>query len=253
MATVNENIREVQDIIKMTGVIGCLTGSSMIPGEDFSKWEQVPDVDVFVFLEPQLLVLAMTLEQVYNFKPADKANDWKYRKLKTAGSNKKDALSTLKMMSPNGIIANITWKKGRDNMLSVLSSFDMSIIMVGYDISHGFGLDLRTADSAGVTDGKARWSPDPRLAVPNPMRDQDCDMYGVSMWARQFDRVVKYWDRGFDTRPMARFYIREIQRVIDTGKLFNTENGERAFNEFVAEFAPMMGKMREWLADKEDI
>ena len=130
----------------------------------------------------------------------------------------------------------------------------MSIIMIGYDIKHRFGQDFRTGASAGVYDDRDHlWSDDPRVAVPNPLRDQDVDMYGTEMWVRQFDRVIKYWNRGFDTRKMAEFYIELIDGVIATGKLFQSEKADAAYNGFVTTYEPLRDKMKAWLDDKKEV
>ena len=77
-------------------------------------------------------------------------------------------------------------------------------------------------------------------------------MYGAEMWIRQFSRCIKYWERGFDTRPMAEFYIRLIDQVIEDGQLFATKTSEERYQDFVDEFEPLKQKMIEWLKDKED-
>ena len=134
----------------------------------------------------------------------------------------------------------------------VLSSFDMSIIMIGLDIPTGVVLDLRTGGGIVRNDPRSMWSDDPWKAVPNPLREQDVDMYGCEAWLRQFNRVIKYWSRGFDTRPMAEFYIRLIDGVIETGKLFDTANSESRYNEFVAMYAPIKQRMEKWLEERKD-
>lgn len=247
-----DSIRSVQDMLKQTGINGCITGSSMLDA-DFDTWDEIPDVDVFVYDEAGLVNLADMLEYRYGMKPATKGEAWKLNRIRTKGGQKKAALSTIKMKDSNDVLVNITWKKGKTTLSSVLASFDMSIIMLGYDIKHGFGQDLRTGAKAGVFDDKNKlWSDSDTVAVPNPLRDQDVDMYGTEMWVRQFDRVIKYWNRGFDTRPMARFYIKLITEVIDNGKLFNSERADDAFNGFVTTYEPLKQKMISWLADKED-
>ena len=72
------------------------------------------------------------------------------------------------------------------------------------------------------------------------------------MWVRQFDRVIKYWNRGIDTRPMARFYIDLITQTIDKGSLFTSETALANYNEFVETYEPLREKMIMWLEDKED-
>ena len=251
--TVTENIRAVQEILKQTGINGCITGSSML-NEDFDLWDEVPDVDVFVYEEAGLMHLADMLEFRYGMEPATDGERWKLNRIRTKGSQRNAALSTIKMKDKNGILVNITWKKGKNTMASVLASFDMSIIMIGYDIKHRFGQDFRTGASAGVYDDRDHlWSDDPRVAVPNPLRDQDVDMYGTEMWVRQFDRVIKYWNRGFDTRKMAEFYIELIDGVIAAGKLFQSEKADAAYNGFVTTYEPLRDKMKAWLDDKKEV
>lgn len=246
-------IRKTQELLKGTGINGCITGSSMLD-VDFDSWADVPDIDVFVYNEPVLMNLADMLEYRYGFTAATDGEAWKLNRIRTMGFQKNAALSTLKMKNDDGVIVNVTWKKGKTTMSSVLSSFDMSIIMLGWDIKHGFGQDLRTRDSAGVFDDPGHlWSDDPKVAVPNPLRDQDVDMYGAEMWIRQFDRVIKYWNRGFDTRKMAEFYIKLINQVINNGKLFQTEKADTAFGEFVKMYEPLRDKMVSWLKDKEEV
>lgn len=244
-----EQIKDTIELLKGTGINGCITGSSMLDA-DFDMWESHPDVDVFVFAEPQLLDSVNLLMYKHGFEPATKGEAWKIDRIRNRGMKKNASLQTVKLKHGD-VVVNITWKYGKTTMASVLASFDMSIIMIGWDIRHGFGMDLRTrTDSIMDPDGK--WSDDPRVAVPNPLRDQDVDMYGTEMWVRQFDRVIKYWNRGYDTRKMARFYIELIERVISNGQLFASESATNAFQEFVDVYEPLRDKMVEWLKDKED-
>ena len=248
--TLTQEIKDTIEMLKGTGINGCITGSSMLD-EDFDTWTSHPDIDVFVFAEPQLLNAADLLIYRHGFEPLSKGEEWKLGRIRNRGMQRNASLQTIKLKKGN-VVVNITWKYGKTTMASVLASFDMSIIMIGYDIRHGFGMDLRTKGTCVFDDKGNKWSDDPRVAVPNPLRDQDADMYGTEMWIRQFDRVIKYWDRGFDTREMARFYIRLIDQVISNGKLFASEAADQAFNGFVTTYEPLRDKMVEWLKDKED-
>ena len=248
-----EAIRRVQEMLKTTKVAACITGSSMLD-VDFDTWDEVPDVDVFVYDEAGLVNLADMLEYRYGLCPATAGEAWKLNRLRTKGMQRNSALSTVKLRTDDDVVVNVTWKKGKNTMSSVLASFDMSIIMIGYDIKHGFGQDLRTGKSAGVFDDHDHmWSDDVNVAVPNPLRDQDVDMYGTEMWVRQFDRVIKYWNRGYDTRKMAEFYIRLITQVIDNGKLFQSEKADAAFTLFIDTYEPLRQKMIDWLEDKKEV
>lgn len=249
--TLTEKIHETIELLKDTGINGCITGSSMLPDADFDTWSSVPDIDLFVYNEMQLLHASDVLMYKYGFELLSAGEEWKFDRVCNRGAQGNAALTTMKLQR-DGVIVNITYKKWKNNIMSVLASFDMSCIMIGYDIPFGWGLDMRTKDIKVFDDKHHRWSDDPKVAVPNPMRKQDADMYGVEMWVRQFDRVIKYWSRGIDTRPMARFYIDLITGVIDKGQLFSSDKSSAAFQEFVETYEPLKAKMVQWLNDKED-
>lgn len=248
-----DKIAKVVAGLKTTGIDGCITGSSMT-GMDFDDWQTMPDVDVFVYHEPQLPYAVDLLMMMHGYEPLSKGEAWKIERLRNHRTQRRNAkaLLTVKLVK-DGVVVNITYKEGKENLLSVLASFDMSIVMVGYDIRKRVLMDLRVGWPGMIgEDEEGRWSESEKVAVPNPLRNQDVDIYGASMWVRQFDRVIKYWDRGFDTRRMAEFYIGLIDRVIETGRLFATERSDAAFQAFKDEFEPIKGKMQAWLAAKED-
>lgn len=249
--SINDKMRATIDLLKSSGINGCITGSSMIPNVDFSTWQQVPDIDVFVYNEMQLLSASDLLMYKHGFELLDAGEEWKFNRISNFRDNRKFPLSTIKM-EKDGVVVNITWKKEKTNIMSVLASFDMTSVMIGYDISFGWGIDMRTKDIRVFDDVMGRWSDSPKVAKPNPMRKQDTDMYGTQMWVRQFDRVIKYWNRGIDTRPMAKFYIDLIQSTIDNGQLFATDKSSEAYQAFVNTYEPLRDKMVEWLNDRKE-
>ena len=249
--TLTEKIRNTIELLKDTDINGCITGSSMIPDVDFDEWDSVPDIDLFVYTDMQLLYASCVLMFKHDFEPLNEGEKWKLERIKTKGMQDKAALTTLKLVK-DGVVVNITYKKYKNNIMSVLASFDMSCIMIGYDIPFGWGIDMRTRDVKVFEDRKHRWSDDPNVSVPNPMRKQEADRYTTAMWVRQFDRVIKYWNRGVDTRPMARFYIDLINEVIETGSVFQSERDIAGYEEFVEMYAPLRDRMVQWLEDKED-
>lgn len=249
--TFTEQMKQAMDELKESGINGCFAGSSMT-GADFDLWESKPDIDIFVYEEPELLHACDYLRWQLGYEPLNPGEEWKLNRQRKKASGYKNNLATLKLKRGE-IIVNVTYKRWKNNIFSVLSSFDMSIIMVGYDIPKHVMLDLRCGwDGMVPEDPDNRWSHDINVAVPNPLRNQDCDLYEVEMWVRQFNRCIKYWDRGYDTRPMARFYIDAITKVIETGSLFSTDKSQAVYDEFVEVYTPVKEKMQAWLADKED-
>lgn len=247
-----EEIKELTKILLgIPRLRGCITGSSQIDA-DFDTWETCPDVDLFCYTENGVLYTAGKLED-RGFEFVTKGEDWKFDRCIEYGVGGNLALTTIKMKHPDyEPLVNITWKKKRDNIWAVLGSFDMSIVMVGYDIETRVKLDLRTGNGYVVEDPDAKFSDSIYKAVPNPLRKQNVDMYGAEMWIRQFNRCIKYWDRGYDTRDMARFYIHLIDQVIEDGALFNTSKSEERYQDFCDEFLPLREQMVLWLKDKED-
>lgn len=249
--SLTRDIKDTIELLKQTDINGCITGSSMLDC-DFDFWDSAPDIDVFVYTEPQLQYAANLLMFKYGFEPLSAGEDWKLQRVQNKGSNKNSYLSTIKLKRDD-VVVNITYKSYKNNIFSVLSSFDMTIIMIGYDIRKKVLLDLRVGWEGMVKeDDYNRWSKSTQIAKPNPLRDQDVDMYGAEMWVRQFDRCIKYWGRGFDTRPMARFYVDLIDGVIEKGQLFQTDKSEAAYQGFITTYEPLRDKMVEWLWSKED-
>lgn len=251
MGKLTNQIHEVIGMLKATDINGCITGSSMLPDVDFDTWDNVPDVDVFVYNESQLLYATDLLMYKYGFEPITEGEVWKIKRVREFGFQTRAPLSTLKL-GLGDVVVNVTWKKGKTGMISVLESFDMTAIMIGYDIRHKFGIDMRCRNIE-VFDDQGAWPDHPWIAKPNPLRDQDVDMYGTEMWVRQFDRVIKYWKRGIDTRPMAKFYIELVDGVIKKGQLFQTDKSTQAYQEFITTYEPLREKMVSWLKDKEDL
>ena len=178
---------------------------------------------------------------------SEKQERWKLNRLFKGGLNKKIGITTYKFYC-DGVVLNFTYKMTKEqgrwvpitDAPGVLRSFDMSIVLQAYDIESHIMYDLRP-DNVPVT-----------TAIPNPMRDHDCVMWTVSKWVRQFDRVVKYYSRGFDTRPVAEFYLKMIDECIDAGCLFDSDESHEAFDMFSEEFIAKRAVIADWLEDHKD-
>lgn len=252
--TLKDKIGMAIEVAKAMPINGCITGSCFLPGFDPDAWGSTPDVDVFVYSENDLIRAVTYAEHSLKMRPgsgtdrSEKQERWKLDRLFKTGLNYKMGITTYKFYC-DGVVLNFTYKmtkvQGRwvpiVDAPGVLRSFDMSIVMQGYDIKSRVMFDLRP-DNVPVT-----------TAIPNPLREQDCVMWTVSKWVRQFDRVVKYYSRGFDTRPMAEFYLRMIDDCIDAGCLFDSEESHQAFDSFSEEFIAKRAQIAEWLEEhKED-
>lgn len=250
--TTKDKIKVAIDVIKCLPIDGCITGSCLLPGFDPDGWGTTPDVDVFVFGENELVSAVEIARHALKMTPGSgtersrKQEEWKLARLRQAGLNHKIGITTYKFYH-DGVILNLTFKQRKFHgrwipildTPGVLQSFDMSIVMQGYDIKHHVLYDMRVGD--------------PNVAIPNPLRDHDCVMWTVAKWVRQFDRVVKYYNRGFDTRPMARFYLDMIDECMSAGCLFDSEESQEAFENFSSEFVEKRAAIADWYdAHKED-
>jgi len=237
-----EEIRKVHRELLASDIQGCMTGSSLLD-EDFDTWDQAPDVDVFVYGESQMVHAIDYLTMKLGFTPGkyDKAatagEKWKVDRI-LSGRYRKDAPVNTVSLIRDDVTVNISMKRHQTSVVDVISNFDMSIIMVGIDIPTGYKMDLRGADI--------------HTAVPNPLRPVKYELVNTSYWIRQFDRVMKYWNRGFDTRPMARFYLDLIDKTLADGCLFKSEASQKMYEQFSEEFAEIHSKIETWLKDKED-
>ena len=254
LKTNKEKINRAIEVVKMLPVNGCITGSCWLPNFDPDAWGTTPDVDVFVYSEDDLVRAVTIAEFGLKMKPgkgterSEKQERWKLNRLYEQGLNYKIGITTYTFYC-DGVMVNFTFKQSKVmgkwvpivNAPSVLMSFDMSIVMQAYDIQSRVMFDLRPDDVPVTT------------AVPNPLRKHDCMMWTVSKWVRQFDRVVKYYNRGFDTRPMAKFYLDMIDECIKAGCLFDSEESHEAFDNFSNEFIEKRAVIAEWYEEhKED-
>jgi hypothetical protein len=250
--TINNIIEE----LKQAPIDACITGSCLLE-DDFSNWEEEPDVDIFAFNEAKYVqAVQWLLDHGYafgNMKDKNKTPDievWKWQMFLDKGPDKKWDVTTI-YLAKNGVSCNVSLKYGRDcdghrycitKASQIIESFDMNLTMIAYDIRRKKTIDLR--DSCGM---------DKRVGVPNPYRDWDVTPWKLKMWLRQWNRVIKYWNRGFDTRPMARFYKERIDEVLAMPDLFKPEDEEEqsAWELAVKGLPEHRETIVQWLKEKE--
>lgn len=252
---IRKSIEEMQDRILDTDIDGCITGSSLADW-DMEDPDFTPDIDVFTY-SPYAMVHAIdVIEYKLGLEPGgdsettDKGERWKADKMRISGRGERD-LATCKF-TDGTIVVNVSNRKYEKSAMDVIARFDMSIVLQAIDIRSGTRLDMRDCHArADIKDIIGFDGGDPKVAIPNPFRSFDGTTWNAAKWLRQWDRVIKYWNRGFDTVPMARFYKYMIDDVIDGGNLFKTERSKQAYEEFVAEFKDLGEKIDKWIKEKE--
>lgn len=238
----NKQVEETIEDLRKSGINGCVAGSSMLVHDcDFDTWDSVPDIDVFVYNEVSY-GYAMAYVEGLGFKPGgkgkrDEAEEVRKSWTLSTGIARKYPVNTIQYHKDD-IAVNITYKRDADSLLDVVCSFDMSCIMIGMDLITGHVLDLR---------GDDRWK-----AEPNPYKQHlynHPSRFTVERSLRQWDRVIKYAGRGFDTIPMAEFYLKMIKDVRDAGAIFGTQKDQESFDSMEPGFAEMQCRIEQWLKE----
>lgn len=248
MLGVTDKILATIEAIKESDIDGCITGSCLC-GKNMDDWQDIPDVDIFCYGEKEMIhaIDYVNYKMGFKFGAYDNENSEKqeYTKfgwIRDGKRNKYDSLLDTVKLIKDGIVVNISCRKYQNDVISVISNFDMSIIMCGYDIKTGNFYDQRKSFAHGSKD----------IADPNIFRKHGADDWVTKRWIRQWDRVIKYDDRGFDTRPMAEFYLQLIDAVINKGSLWTSEAAIANHQETLDELLPMREKIQTWLNDKAE-
>ncbi|WP_322154377.1 hypothetical protein [Paratractidigestivibacter sp.] len=236
--------------LKREDINGYITGSCLLD-DNFDEWTEKPDIDVFVPTDRELIKLVSMLQYKHGFKlgaldtelsrmQEEKKMEWVMQGKRNKNGFTSTSLSTIKL-NKGDVIINISNKYGQRCLAAVLCDFDMSIIMRGWDIKAGCGLDLRK-----------QWTENERVAVPNPMRVVNDDMIQVAYFVRQFDRVIKYWNRGYDTRAVAKHDLQLIDNVLKKGNIWSSAASQEFYDKFANEFIETRERIAQWLKEKED-
>lgn len=237
---------------------GCITGSCMISDDfDIDAWDSTPDVDVFVYSEKEMVRAIDLLTMKYGLKygvdeqtrtglQEMQKDEWLMEDKRNKSMVTGTTLATIKLHTDDGVIVNVSCKHGCNSLSRVLMSFDMTCIMIGWDIRGGYKIDEREQ----WRELGARKD----VAIPNPERvgKTDLDLVKTAYWVRQFDRVIKYNQRGIDCTKVAKWYIEEIDLVLERGNIWTSDNSEEFYQKFAMEFIETRDRISRWLKDKEE-
>ena len=230
----NQQYMDLLHLLKQTDINGCITGSSLwCYDTDISDWDA--DVDIFVYNNQAFIDAVCQVRFKLGFDFASEGERWKWERQIKRGDTKQ-WLCTIKLDHPEYPQVNISCKPNQKNVTDVISNFDQTCIMNGYDIRRKVQVDMREM-----------FTGDKYISMLNPLYDQDADAYTVSNWLRQTNRVAKYAMRGIDTTLVARAYIDLIDKVLATGKLFQSEKSSDFFDKTTEEFVPIKEGLQQWL------
>lgn len=203
-----KQIQNALTIVKSLEVDGCVTGSVLL---DFFEGQ---DIDLFCYSEASFRKTIFTLSFHPMFKIIDPLEQWKFDEYTNndKSSFKKLGLITIKFKYNLCIDINIIIKRDCNNIFAVLSSFDMDIISKGYDLKTKRTLDLSENDGKIV-----HWN------VYNPAF-YTSDIWTLSKLLRQFERCIKYHNRGYNTDLVVKKYLELLEKLITHEDIFNSEN-----------------------------
>jgi len=228
-----EQFKAAFDIIASQDIDGAITGSYMINGYQ-EGWNM--DLDIFTYNEQSFTALLYFMKYNKMFQILDKLEK---HKLDEYLKNNKSSLDKLQLITIkfyyNTIVPiNIIYKKHQNNVFDILSNFDIDIITVGYDIKTGKTLSLR--ESTGFDCNWNRWNPSYYKTDP----------WSCKRLVRQFSRVVKYTNRGYDVSKVTSKYISLIEEILETENIYKSEKGIDYYNKTKEEFELVLKIIKVW-------
>lgn len=231
--------QKVDDILAVvpSNARACYTGQSILAycpdptfsWEEMSTWEDQTDVDIFCYSNTGHAAITQAYIDA-GWKPDNDIEEFKAERIRFYDPNRKFNLQTVSLKKENYPLVNISWRKGVEDSLDCIKQFDMDYLMVGMDLKTKIFADLR---------GKNH-----RVAHVNP-HHQRFDPMDVepSYWYRQFDRCPKGWNRGIDTRPVARQYLFWIEMTLKTGdRALSSKTREYADRYMKEAIGPIIGQ-----------
>lgn len=109
---------------------------------------------------------------------------------------------------------NIVLKKNCTNIFSVLNTFDMDIVCIGYCLQTKQTLDLSGNSHTTKIANYNRW---------NPAFESE-EVWQLNRIIRQIERVIKYYKRGWNTDPIMFKYLKLIDKIQNFDNIFSSEN-----------------------------
>lgn len=241
----NDKYIELIEDLKKTDIEGCITGSALWAYDtDISQWDA--DVDLFCYTGEAFVDAVCQARYKFGFEFASKGERWKWdRTIKRGMSKAKNSsqpMCTIKMNKLGYPQLNISIKPYQNSVTDVVTVFDQTCIMHGYDIRKRVDLDYRDMFTGD------KW-----ISILNPLREQDADSYTVKTWLRQTSRLSKYNVRGFDVSQATIGYIRMIDQAMNNGALFDSEDAKLFFAECTKDFRDVREDLVNFLKQEYEI
>ena len=230
-----EHLDNLLDIIKSQDINGCITGSCLLGY--FPDWNQ--DVDVFVYDKSSFNKLLYFMHYNPLFQILDPLELHKFNEYinNDKSSLEQLGLITIKFKYNLLIDVNIIFKKHQSNCFDVISNFDLDIIAKGYDIKTKKTLDLRESEGSTITWNK--WN----------TNFYTTDFWSIKRLLRQFERVIKYHNRGYNLDEVTNKYIEIIENIINTDNYYKSDKGIKYFDNTIDQFKVVLKILQAWNKD----
>ena len=228
-----EQINDCIKILKEQEIEGCITGSCLL---DYFEGQ---DIDLFTYSKSNFtkLLYFMYYNPMFNIlDPLEKHKFDEYIN-NDKSSLEQLGLITIKFKYNLCVDVNVIFKKHQNNVFSVISAFDLDIIAVGYDIKTKKTISLR--ESSGLEGTWNKWNN---------------SFYKSEFWStkrllRQFERVIKYTNRGYDLTSVTDKYIEIVEEIIKTENFYKSDKGTKYFEDTIDQFEVVLKILKSWKKD----
>lgn len=230
-----EQIDNAIELIKKQDVNGCITGSCLL---DYFEGQ---DIDIFVYDKSSFNKLLFFMHYNPMFLILDKLEQHKFDEYINEDKSSLDSIGliTLKFKYNLSVDVNVVFKKFHKNIFDVLSNFDLDIIANGYDIKTGNYLSLRT--TSGLEGTWNKWN----------TSYYKCNLWSCKRLLRQFSRVVKYTERGYNLETVTDKYIALIEEILSLDNIYKTEKGSLFYEKTQKEFEIVLKILQIWKVEKK--
>lgn len=229
-----EQVDNLIEILKQQDINGCITGSCLL------EYFEGADVDVFCYDEQSFTALLYFMKYNKMFTVLDPLEIYKLDQYLKQGKSSLESIGliTIKFKYNLCIDCNITFKKFHKNIFDVLSNFDLDIIATGFDIKTKKSLSLR--ESTGKVGYWNKWN----------TAYYKSDLWSCKRLLRQFSRVIKYTERGYNLDEVTDKYISLIEEILAKENVYKSEKGIIFYDKTQKEFEIVLKILQLWKKDK---
>jgi len=229
-----EQIDNAIELLKKQDVNGCITGSVLL------DYFEGADIDLFMYDKSSFNKLLFFMHYNPMFTILDPLELHKFNEYINDDKSSLESIGliTIKFKYNLCIDVNVVFKKFHKNIFDVLSNFDLDIIANGYDIKSKQYLILR--ESKGLIGTWNKWN----------TSYYKSDLWSCKRLLRQFSRVVKYTERGYNLDEVTDKYISLIEDILAKDNVYKSEKGTLFYDKTQKEFEIVLKILQLWKKDK---